>query len=305
VSRGAAGDRSRLGTLEALAAACMWGTSGVFAVRLFELGVPPETIALVRPLIGVAVLGMGFLLFRPHALRVPPRAFWVIGLWGGGSVAVFQIAYQNSLDASGVPTTVALLYLAPAIVAGAAGPLLGEWPSPRRIVLIAVTLLGVWLTVLGAREVEPRFGGPGVAWGLLSAAMYATYTLYGRHASRRFGSVPTVVYGTAAACAILAVALPVMSGPLILPTSGLAWMLLAAFALVTISLGTLLFFDALGRIPAGTASAVTAVEPVVAALLATTLLGQGLSAVGWIGIALVVAGVAGVGFTTTRVESPG
>jgi DME family drug/metabolite transporter len=275
----------------------LWGSSGVFSTHLFRLGVPPETVALVRPLIGVAVLAAGFLLVRPHLLHVPLRALPVIVLWGGGSVAVFQVAYQSSMDSSGVPTTVALLYLAPAIVAASSGPLLGEWPSKRQLALVALTLLGVWLTVLGAPEVEPRFGTPSIVWGLLSALMYAAYTLYGRYATPRFGSAVAVIYGTAAACAILAVALPITSGPVVLPATGNAWLLLAAFGVLTISVGQFLFFDALGRVQAGTASVVTAAEPVVAALLATTLLGQALAPVGWIGIALVVAGVAGVGFT--------
>lgn len=294
--RGAAADRPRLGIAEALLAACIWGTSGVFSVHLFDLGVPPETIALVRPLIGGALLAAGFLLVRPLQLRVTsPGALVVIGLWGGGSVAVFQVAYQMSIDASGVPATVALLYLSPAIVAAVSGPLLREWPSPRRLALIALTVVGVWLTVLGATEVEPRFGAGGVGWGLLGAVTYASYTLYGRHATPRYGAVATAVYSTGAACVLLAVAVPLMSGPLVLPASPRGWLLLAAFGALTIAVAQFLFFDALGRAEASTVAVVSAAEPVVAALLATALLGQGLSALGWLGVGLVVAGVAGVG----------
>lgn len=285
------------GTVEALVAACLWGSSGVFAVNLFRLGTPPETVALVRPLIGVAILVLGFLLVRPALLRVSRRGLLVIAAGGGAAVGVFQIAYQSSIDASGVPTTVALLYLAPVLVAAAAGPLLGEWPSRRRVALLVMTSVGVWLTVLGADEVVPRFGTSSPWWGLLCAMAYAAYTLFGRYASPRFGSVPTVVYSTAGACAILAVAVPVMAGPTVLPSGANAWLLLVAFGALTIAGAQFLFFDALGRIEASTASVVTAAEPVVAALLATTLLDQGLSALGWLGVALVVAGVAGVGLT--------
>jgi DME family drug/metabolite transporter len=69
------------------------------------------------------------------------------------------------------------------------------------------------------------------------------------------------------------------------------------FGALTIAAAQLLFFDALGRIEAGAASIATAAEPVVAAVLATVLLSQGLAPVGWAGIALVVAGVVGVGLT--------
>ena len=296
------GGRPFLGYAEAMAAACLWGSSGVFAVHLFRMGVPPETVALVRPLIGVALLIVGFLVVRPALLRIGRRELVFIGLGGGAAVGVFQIAYQKSIDAAGVPTTVALLYLAPALVAAASGPLLGEWPSARRLALIALTLAGVWLTVLGAEQVEARFGANGLGWGALAAGAYAAYTLFGRYATPRFGSAHTVVYSTVGACVLLAAAVPAAPGPVTLPPSPGAWLLLAAFGALTIAGAQFLFFDALGRIEASGASVVTAVEPVVAALLATILLSQGLSPVGWTGIALVVAGVVGVGLSA-RAES--
>ncbi|MBM4184483.1 MAG: hypothetical protein FJ207_09675 [Gemmatimonadetes bacterium] len=294
----APGDRSLIGTVEALAAACLWGSSGVFAVRLLVLGVPPESVALLRPLIGVALLVAGFSIVRPGLLRVSGRGLVVIGVGGGSLVGVFQIAYQSSIDAAGVPTTVALLYLAPALVAAVGGPLLGEWPTARRLTLVGVTVAGVWLTVLGADAVEPRFGASSLGWGIAGAVSYAAYTLFGRYATPRFGSVPTVVYSTAGACLVLAVVVPAMAGPMVLPSTSRAWLLLAVFGALTIAGAQFLFFDALGRVQASTASVVTAAEPVVAALLATALLDQGLSPLGWLGIAFVVVGVAGVGMTT-------
>ena len=286
-----------LGYLEALAAACLWGSSGIFAVHLFRMGVPPETVALLRPVAGVAFLALGFAVLRPGALRAHARELLVLGLGGGAAVGVFQVAYQFSTDAVGVPTTVALLYLAPAIVVAAAGPLLGEWPRPSRVALVVLTLAGVWLSVLGAEEVPATFGTSGVAWGVLAGAGYATYTLFGRWATPRYGSAKTVLYSTAGACLVLALLVPLAPGPLTLPPSPRAWLLLIVFGALTIAAAQFLFFDALGRIEASGASIATAVEPAVAAVLATLLLSQGLEPMGWAGIALVVAGVVGVGLT--------
>ena len=287
-----------LGYLEAVAAACLWGSSGIFAVHLFRMGVPPETVALLRPVVGVVFLVVFIALTTPATLRIDRRGLLILGLGGGTAVGVFQVAYQLSTDAVGVPTTVALLYLAPAIVAAASGPLLGEWPSRGRIALVALTLMGVWLSVLGADEVPAIFGSSGLAWGALAGASYATYTLFGRFATPLFGSARTVLYSTAGACVVLGVSLPLASGPLTLPSGFAAWLLLLAFGGLTIAVAQFLFFDALGRIEASGASIATAAEPAVAALLATTLLSQGLGPVGWSGIALVVAGVVGVGLTT-------
>ena len=289
--------RSRLGYAETLLAACCWGSSGIFAVNLFRLGVPPASVALLRPLIGVVLLAAAVAAFRPAALRVGREALLVLGVGGGIAVGIFQIAYQLSIDATGVPTTVALLYLAPALVALASGPLLGEWPGRARVALVVVTIVGVWLTVLGADEVASTFGTGGLWWGLLAALAYAAYTLVGRHASPRFGSIATAVYSTAGACIVLAVTLPLTPEPLALPEGRTAWLVLIGFSVLTIVGAQLLFFDALGRIEASGASVASALEPVIAAVLATVLLDQGLSPLGWLGIALVVTGVAGVSLT--------
>jgi len=293
-----------LGYGEALAAAALWGSSGIFATQLFRMGVPPESVALLRPIVGALFL-LGYLAAVDRStLPIDRRGLLVLGLGGGAAIGLFQIAYQLSTDAVGVPTTVALLYLAPAIVAAASGPLLGEWPTPARVGLVALTLVGVWLTVLGAEDVVATFGTTGLVWGVLAGAAYAAYTLFGRYAAPRFGARRTVLHSTVGSCAILAVAVPVSSGPVILPATPTAWLLLALFGLLTIAVAHLLFFDALARVEASRVSIAASIEPVVATLLATLILSQGLAPMGWTGIALVVAGVAGVGVTADRIPAP-
>lgn len=280
---------------EAVLAASLWGSSGIFAVNLFRLGVPPESLAFLRPFLGSLMLLAVVATRSAPGMRVNARGLAMLCLGGGLAVGVFQIAYQLSTDAVGVPSTVALLYLAPAVVAALSGPLLGEWPDRRRIALLLVTLSGVWLTVLGAEEVTATFGTAGLWWGVLAGFSYGAYTLFGRFAAPRYGSMPTVVYSTIGSCLFLALVVPATSGPIVWPGTPAAWTLLAAFALLTIAVAHFLFFDALARIDASRVSISTAVEPVVAGILATMLLSQGLTPLGWVGIALVVVGVAGVG----------
>lgn len=292
-----------VGYVEALAAASLWGSSGIFSVHLFRLGVPPESVALLRPVVGVGFVAAWLAARRPDALRTDRRGLLVLGVGGGAAIGLFQLSYQLSTDAVGVPSTVALLYLAPAVVALASGPLLGEWPSAARLGLVGVTLVGVWLSVLGAEDVTPVFGTTGLAWGLLAGTGYGAYTLFGRYASPRYGAARTVFFSTLGSCVVLAVAVPAVAGPPVLPRTGLAWGVLLVFGLLTIAAAHLLFFDALSRIEASRASIAASIEPAVAGVLATLLLGQGLAPLGWLGIAIVIAGVAGVGATRDRVPS--
>lgn len=293
------------GYAEAVGAAALWGSSGIFSVYLFRMGVTPQAVALFRPVLGLLFLLVALAFTRRMSLRVSGRGLVVLLGAGGATVGLFQVGYQLSVDAVGVPATVALLYVAPAIVVALSGPLLGEWPSLTRIGLAALAVVGVWMSVLGAHDVEAAFGTAGVGWGLAAAAAYAGYVLIGRYAAPRWGSFATVVYSTAGACLLLAVLLPFTPAPVLLPRSASAWSLLALFGLLTVAVAQFLFFDALRFVEASRAAVSATAEPVVAALLATTLLGQGLDPLGWVGLALVVAGVAGVGFSLPRTGPDG
>jgi drug/metabolite transporter (DMT)-like permease len=296
VTNGGPGSGRRLtGYLQALAAATLWGSSGVFAVQLFRLGLSPDSVALLRPLIGVVVLGLFVAVRSPRALYVDGKGLLLLAGLGGVTIGIFQIAYMRSTDAVGVPSTVALLYVAPAWVVAISGPLLGEWPDRVRLLLLAVTLMGVWLTVFGANDVEPLFGKSGVAWGVTAGTAYAAYTLFGRYAARRYGAMPTVVYSSVGACVVLGLTAAFTAVEVQWPSSGPAWAWLTAFAVLTIAVAHSLFFAALTRIDAAEVSISAAIEPVVAAVLATIALQQGLAALGWLGIGLVVLGVGGIG----------
>ena len=284
---------SLVGYLEVVAAASLWGSSGIFSVHLFRRGLSPESVALWRPVVGALFLAVMAALWKRSAWRIDARGLaWLAGV-GGGLTALFQLAYQMAIEQVGVPTTVALLYLAPAFVVAAAGPLLGEWPSWKRVALAALSVVGVWLTVLGAYGVDVELTPAGVAWGATAGASYAGYTLFGRRATPSHGSMATVLWSTTGACVILAAVLPFVGPGVAVPTDGGTWALLVAFGLLTIAAAAFLFYDALGRIEAGRASISSTLEPVVAALLATWLLGQRLTPWGWVGLALVVTGVAG------------
>ena len=87
-------DRLR-GYVEAVGAASLWGSSGIFAVALFQRGVPPESVALLRPLIGALILLGAVGLRNPSSLRIDTRGLLILMAGGGFTVGAFQIAYQS------------------------------------------------------------------------------------------------------------------------------------------------------------------------------------------------------------------
>lgn len=293
-------ERPFLGYLEVVAAASLWGSSGIFSVWLFRRGMTPESVALLRPVTGAVFLVLLAGLWKVDALRPGRRGLLYLAGVGGGLTAVFQVAYQQAVDQVGVPTTVALLYLAPAFVVAAAAVLLDERPSPVRIGLALLSVAGVWMTVLGAYGVDVEITPRGLAWGVTAGASYAGYTIFGRHATPRHGSVATVLWSTVGACVMLGAVLPFTGDGVALPGSAETWGILVAFGFLTIALAAFLFYDALGRIEAGRASISSTLEPVVAAILAGWLLDQRLTPIGWVGLVVVVTGVAGAYATRKR-----
>lgn len=283
--------RAAVGYMKIVLAAVLWGTAGPISVALMRMGTGPESLALLRPLLGATGLLLGALATDPGSLRVPRRGLFFLLVPGGIAVGVFQIAYQFSMESVGIPTTVGLLYLSPAIVMLTAGPVLNEWPRPATVMLGLLSVLGVWMMILGSGS----WGGSGgtLVWGALSGVAMASYTLFGRAASPIYGPLATTLYSTMAGTVIIVVTGVFGFLDFALPPSGGAWALVVVLALASLTFASFLFFDGLRQVRAPRAAIVTTLEPVVAAILAALFIGQGMTPVGWVGLFVVVGGVAG------------
>jgi DME family drug/metabolite transporter len=88
------------------------------------------------------------------------------------------------------------------------------------------------------------------------------------------------------------VVLPLAGHPPVPPPTPGAWAYTLTLTLATVLLANFAFFAAARRIEAAPVSIAATIEPVVGALLALMLLGQQLTAIGWLGLAMVVTGVA-------------
>ena len=86
---------------------------------------------------------------------------------------------------------------------------------------------------------------------------------------------------------------PLISGRLVPPATIAGWTYIAALGVGSVLAANFFFFAAVKRIDAAPTAVAASVEPLVGALLALMLFGQQLVWFGWIGLALVVLGVAG------------
>lgn len=282
----------------ALTAGALWGTTGPLSTALYAEGVEVTGVGFWRVLLAT----LGFLLygaFRRDLFRVDRRGLLLVGGIGGMIVAVFEVAYQFTIAGIGVAGAATLLYLAPMLVAVLALPVLGEKITALRIGLALVVLVGVALTVTGQADsgdtLPPVFSSPwiiGVVAGTLSAFAYAGSTLLARWAVPRYGSLRVLFMEILGGTIILAALLPLLGHAPAPPTSSAGWMLVVGLGLGSVLAANLFFFAGVKRIEAAPTAIAASVEPVVGTLLALLLFGQGLTWAGWLGLALVVGGVA-------------
>jgi len=157
-------------------------------------------------------------------------------------------------------------------------------------------MVGVALTVTGGSNAgaeAARMGiGAGIVGGLLSALSYALTTLMARYAVPRYGVVRVLFLEATGGVVIIGIILWLWGRPPAWPPSPAAWRGLLGLAAGSVLAANFLFFAAVKRIEAAPAAVAATIEPVVGALLAFLLFSQHLSALGVIGLLMVVGGVA-------------
>ncbi len=292
-----------VGYLCAVGAGATWGTTGVLSTALYREGTNLTGIGFWRVSLGVLGLAIYGAWRSRGLLRADRKGWLLVGLFGGAMVALFEVAYQFAISGVGVAGAAALLYTAPVIVTILARVVLGEALTAGRLALAVVVMAGVALTVHGGSNAGAEVTGTklaaGVAGGLLAAVSYAATTLLGRWATPRYGVFRVLllelVGGTvilAAVLPLIGLASPLFAGALRPPPTASGWIYIAALAILTVVLANVFFFSATRRIEAAPTAVAATIEPVVATLLALALFAQRLSGWGWVGLLLVVAGVA-------------
>lgn len=289
------------GIVALVLASMLWGTTGVTATFL-----PAD----VSPLaIGAATMGVGGLLLFVTAprlsrgvLRDPVARRWsAIGAIG---VVVYPLAFYSGMDLVGVAVG--------NVVALGSGPVFAallEWIferaalSLRWLVSTALAVLGITLLALGREEGgdaggSPALAGLGIALGLLAGLAYALYTYASSRAIRSGQPSRGVMGGMFGLGAVpLLVVLAVLGAPLLQSAASIG--LTAYLALGPMFVAYILFGIGLRSVRSSTTTTITLLEPVVATVLAVIVVGERLSAVGWVGFALVLGGL-GVLVTARR-----
>jgi len=284
-------EATRLGAFALILSSVLWGTTGTAASFL-----PAD----VSPLaIGASTMAAGgILLFlvsaRPAvaAIRDPAARSWL--LLGAVGVFVYPLAFYTGMAEAGVAVG--------NVVALGSGPVFAavfEWLWERRglsvrwLVATAIALLGIVLLSFSRHsDGSPEEGDAltGVLFALLAGVSYALYSYASSRAIRVGHSGRGVMGGMFGLGAVpLLPVLLLLGAPLLQSAETVA--IAAYLAVGPMFVAYLLFGYGLTRLRSSVATSVTLVEPLVATVLAVAVVGERLQPTGWLGLALILAGI--------------
>ncbi|GAA3913350.1 EamA family transporter [Microbacterium invictum] len=292
-----------LHVLAVLAAALLFGTTGT-SQALGPDGTTPLSIGVVRMVIGGTVLAViAFLLAARHTRRrqmdagaarpslgIRPLSLMVLT---GACLAIYQPLFFLGTSVNGVAVgTVVALGSAP-VLAG-----LLEWALTRRLPTAtwigATALATVGVVLLGFGGGADAAGGTDPVGLLGSIGAGASFAVIA-NAQRRLldaGWDPFTVVGAmgASSAVLCAFAIPFVTLDWLGTTSGLIMALWLGVA--TIGVAYILFTWGLSGLTAATAATLTLGEPLTASVLGITVLGERLSVLAIVGLAVLAAGLA-------------
>lgn len=262
------------------------------AVHLFALGGSTGTTFLRLGLAALVLL----LLVRPK-VRGWSALQWRAAVALGVSLGAMNAFFYAAISRIDLGTAVTIEFL---------GPLALSALSSRRVrdlLWVALALAGVVVLGVTGEHSGGSLDPWGVGFALAAGACWAAYIVTGA----RLGKVTAGHGGLAIATTVAALALLPLGAPgalqAITAPNGL-WLALGTAVLASV-VPYSLEFAALRRLPQRTFGILLSLEPVIASLAGWALLGQAMSALGGLGVVLVVAASAGATATAGRDRTQG
>jgi drug/metabolite transporter (DMT)-like permease len=269
-----------------LAGATCIALSPIF-VRVSEAG--PTATAFWRVALAVPPLWLLYFLVRRGAASAH-SAHWGLLAAAGLAFAGDLAFWHSSIKLTSVANSTLLANLASLFVTLAAWIFLRQRPSALFLAGLAAALIGVGMLVKTSLAFSST-GLLGDALGVVTAMFYAGYLLAVKELRDRGETTLHLMAVTSTITAVLLLPVALASGEQILPGTASGWWILVGLALVSHAAGQGLIAYALAHLPAAFSSVSLLFQPVMAALFAWALLGEGLVPLQIAGGAVVLIGI--------------
>lgn len=291
---------NRLAYIYVLFDAALWGIIGIFVNELSRAGFTSLQIVTLR-VISAAVMLVAYLALRnPGLLRIDVKdsiSFIGTGIF---SVVFFNWCYFTAIEEISLSIAVILLYTGPAFVVLLSWIFFDEPMTRRKIIALLMTLAGCILVANIFPMHLRSLNIFGLLVGLGSGFGYALYSIFGKHALRKYESLTVITYTFLFASAVL---LPAGAATIDvnLLTKMEVWPVIAGLGLFPTAVAYLLYTTGLSMVESSRASIAATVEPVVATLVGVFMFDEYLTVFQWLGILLVLTAVILIQFKRKKV----
>lgn len=277
--------KNHLPKFQFLAAMGVFGTIGL-CVRYIPL--PSAAVAFTRGVLGCAFLLLFMLLTRKRFDRAAVKQNLLLLLLSGAAIGINWILLFEAYRYTTVATATVCYYLAPVFLL-LASPLIGEKLTAKKLLCIAIALVGM-VFVSGVMEggLPPIGELTGVLCGIGAAVFYAAVMVL----NKRLKPIPaydkTVLQLGVAALVVLPYMLLTGTGE-IGAVAPVGWLLLLVVGIVHTGAAYTMYFGAMGSLPATTVAVFSYLDPVIAVLLSALVLREEMTVWGIIGTVLILA----------------
>ena len=278
-------------TICVIAAATLWGCISLFTRALNTAGLDSVQITAIRMTVGAVGLGLLLLFTDREKFRIRLRDLWVFVGTGIVSLTLFNLCYFTMVQRSEPSIAVVLLYTSPVFVMLMSALFFKERITPRKLVALALTMAGCVLVagVLGgSAQLTPLL----LLIGIASGFFYATYSIFGTVALRRYHPLTMAFYTfvMAAACSLALSDCGQIVSTLAANTNNACWYALGIGILCTL-LPYILYNQGLKHLEPSRAGILATAEPVVGSLIGIFVFGDSTGVLKLVGMALILTSV--------------
>jgi drug/metabolite transporter (DMT)-like permease len=265
------GKREIRGYLYILIGTTLWGISSVVAKSLFNIGLPPAELVLIRLTLATLTLLLILLFFDRKRIIISPKDlpyFFILGFVG---VAGMQFTYYYTISKIHVGPAILLQYIQPVWVSVYAFLFQKEPLSKGKIASLLLAMLGCYFVVGGYQFDLLRLNKVGIMSGMASSLFFTFYALYGEKGLKKYGPWTLILYGFGFGTLFYWI----LISPMKFITGGYSLKMWIAFLYIAV-FATLIpfgfYFKGIERVRATRASIIATWEPVIAGFAAYIVL---------------------------------
>jgi drug/metabolite transporter (DMT)-like permease len=278
------------GYLYILIGATFWGVSSVVAKSLFNTGLPPIELVLLRLTLATLSLFLFLLLFNRKKIIISIKDLPYFFILGFAGVVGTQFTYYYTISKIQVGPAILLQYIQPFWVSIYAFLFQREPITKGKIASLLLAVTGCYFVVGGYQFDLLRLNKAGIMSGVASSLFFTFYALYGEKGLKKYDAWTLILYGFGFATVFYWIII----SPTKFVTGGYTLNMWIAFIYIGI-FATLLpfgfYFKGIERVRATRASITATWEPVVAGFAAYMVLGEVLYPLQVLGGIAVIAAV--------------